>query len=692
MKISMNPERQAAERLAELLADERGALVLAQAQKVAIHGRAASSPVHRRRAAAPPQEVQSAGRVGIWVEESDRPVLRRDPALAEQWRCWADRDEIPLRTGLRRVVLLGESMARGYFLDPLVTPSMLLEQWMAGSAEGAEVIDLAKVGLQIDELTTLTKQALSLSPDVLVVVAGNNWTNPQLTVAHLERLSQGLRSGGWVGMRAVFWEAVVLPRVRRYLRELEAIATQSGVPVILAIPPYNLGSWAPEQAVTIPALPKADQWFRLRDEVMSAAGKGENVRVIELTEALEEIDQGLSPLTPWLQAQSLERMGDLGAAREQYARARDAACGLLLAHTPRCPGPVIDAMRDACRRGVIQVVDLVTVFGEVAERPGIPGRDLFLDYCHLSPRGHVVMVRELAAAVAKVFGEDGPATDPQIDLGNALDRARAHVLAALHSSHYGQNWDELRHHVQTAVAESVDVLPMFSEFVDFHGRMAPAWMCSSYQRFCAAPAVGRYLAATVPRQVDKLRDRELRGVMLEALEAADPELAAMAAEVILNEYAGEETDLLAYRWRCRTFRERSGFSRAATRAVVESHEVISSFDFAATGKDAHQLRMCFRTPHAVEGDVGVSVNGLPIAADVQASQDWSEVVVDVPADRTLRGVNDLTLSWPYPKPQADSVIASDCRRLELGEGPRVLVVCAELAQLEITSVRVTGEV
>ena len=677
-----NPQKRTASRLAGLLADERGTLALIEAQKLAIRS---APPATRRRSTG---SAQDAGlRVGLWTGRTGSGVLERDPAQSEHWRRWADQDRITVAKSRPRAVLLGESMARGYFYDPFVTPSSLLEQSLAAVPGGPEVIDLAKIGLQPDELDTITRQALALEPDVLVVLAGNNWTNPQLTVADLERLADGLRDGGWHGMRAAFWDAVVLPRVRRYLNRLETIASGSAISVILAVPPYNLGDWAPEPAALVPWLPAGatSKWASAYLAALDAQNSGRHDAVLELTAEMTALDEGLTPHTAWLRAQTHEQTGDLRAAADAYAQARDNACGLLLAHTPRCPGPVIAAMRSVDHEA-ITVVDLVSEFANQADRPGVPGRDLFMDYCHLTFRGQQVTAARLAAAVADALGHSRAPVDDlqQADLKDE-DSARAHVLAAIHCAHYGQSRPLLDHHLTTAVAISPAVAGDLADYVDFHGRRAPAWMCRSYDSFCATPAASRYLAATVPRQVDKLRDHDLRVAALAALETVDPAAAVAAADVIVAEYAGSAADLLAYRWRCRTFRERSGYSRAAERAIVECTEPVSEFDFVAGDRQDHHLTVTARSrslPADETGPAVVEVNDTA-AATLPIAATWTTHHIAVPADAMQPGINVVRVRWPHGSFAPDDALTADVHRLLRGEGPRVLAVFGELARMDM---------
>lgn len=60
--------------------------------------------------------VSGETRVGIWkaVKKDGKSTLTRDVSLLEEWKYWANKNEISEKSG-QRIVFLGESVARGYF-------------------------------------------------------------------------------------------------------------------------------------------------------------------------------------------------------------------------------------------------------------------------------------------------------------------------------------------------------------------------------------------------------------------------------------------------------------------------------------------------------------------------------------------------------------------------------------------------
>src|SRR5262245_29282528 len=88
-------------------------------------------------------------RVGIWEKQTDSGHFVRRADMIEEWHLWANAGRIFVNRAKRRVILIGESVARGYLFDPQYTPAKALESILIsqlGPGE-VEVVDLAKTNL-----------------------------------------------------------------------------------------------------------------------------------------------------------------------------------------------------------------------------------------------------------------------------------------------------------------------------------------------------------------------------------------------------------------------------------------------------------------------------------------------------------------------------------------------------------------
>ena len=182
--------------------------------------------------------VDTAGkpRVGIWEAEDEaggRSFVRVE--TGDPWHLWANVQKIPPKGLSRRVVLIGESVARGYLYDPHFTPALALQKMMdaACESEEIEVVDLARNILVYEQLNELIPQALHLEPDALVIFAGNNWF-PKTDDGQLLDMSYAFRaSGSWRGVKEAC-ESFLIAQTRQTLRLLGESACGNSRPTPLS--------------------------------------------------------------------------------------------------------------------------------------------------------------------------------------------------------------------------------------------------------------------------------------------------------------------------------------------------------------------------------------------------------------------------------------------------------------------------
>ncbi|MGB3469005.1 MAG: hypothetical protein WBA74_27215, partial [Cyclobacteriaceae bacterium] len=119
------------------------------------------------------------GNIGIYKPEikDGETYYHRDQEYMDRWTYFADVPTIPPKSHKKRIVYLGESAARGFLLDPDYTPCIVLDKLLNanGSKDEFEVIDLAETNLTLDGISHRFKQCIALEPDMVIMLAGNNW-------------------------------------------------------------------------------------------------------------------------------------------------------------------------------------------------------------------------------------------------------------------------------------------------------------------------------------------------------------------------------------------------------------------------------------------------------------------------------------------------------------------------------------
>src|ERR1051325_806666 len=203
--------RDMASRLAQLFESEEGERILRLITQLSgtLNRRGSSTEVLEK-----PGDTPGKLRVGTW-EATDTATGRSFVLVdtGEPLYKWARVQKIPPKGPRRRVVLVGESVARGLLFDPHFTPALALQQIMnAACGPGRiEVVDLARTDLLHEQLQTLITQALHLDPDALVIFCGNNWE----PLAHpsdeqfLDIASAFRDTGSWRGVKELCESLVI---------------------------------------------------------------------------------------------------------------------------------------------------------------------------------------------------------------------------------------------------------------------------------------------------------------------------------------------------------------------------------------------------------------------------------------------------------------------------------------------------
>lgn len=634
-------------RLAELLASEEGTLALSQMQQLALLAGGRVEPV----------PVDTGLHIGIWaptVRDDGATEFVRSANLAHDWRYWADVECIPAKQGAR-VVLLGESVARGYLFDPGVTPAGMLSGML-----GVEVVDLARTDLSLDGLRALVESLPALEPDAVVLFAGNNWYNVVFELDELQRLASALRRDGYARCRRLFIEEIVPARCRSVLGALAETAAEFEFPVVVVVPEFNLRDWRGEPSVSAPVLPGDAnvRWLQARRLAESALHGGDSGQAERLGLELLALDGETSSTGPSLLAAARP-----SEAREWLERARDAVVGILIAHSPRCPGSVQALLRGLSTDARFRVVDLPRIFERELDGR-VPGREFFLDYCHLNTRGMRVAMSAVAEALEPLVGT-GDARNHSAVSVDPEQEGIAHFLAAIHNAHYGQRDDVLGHHCSTAAALSQSAREHMRLYVDCAARWSEPWLCESFARLCDSAMVRRYLLAP-ELHGQKLADLPLIEAMVGALEKSGMSVRGSVERLLEDEHGAiDRVDLLDPRYRAFTFRDRAGYALAPERAYYRASDVQSRFALVRAQAGPVRLAITCRAP--AEGEAGVRMNGQH-AANLHIGTAWRTFTFEVAA---RRGVNWIVVEWPAAAPPAGELERA-ARRLERGVYPDVL--------------------
>ena len=248
---------------------------------------------------------------------------------------------------------------------------MYLQRLLPGKA--VRVVNAAKgAGDLAASVATMREAAQWGGADAVVVLDGNN----ERSSAHVE--------GTWLKAGSPLRAAVddIGGRLRVRLAALTELAEEGRVPTYVLTVPVNLRDWLP-QTDDAPADMAVRLALAARGDAKAAArGRPDD------------------PLDLFLKGRALEAAGDLPAAQAAYRRAKDLDRSFF-----RMRSSWNDAVRRV-RGRYVRVIDMERLLSGYA-RGGIPGSDLFLDYCHLTLAGNRIVAFEVARRLQADLGLGG---------------------------------------------------------------------------------------------------------------------------------------------------------------------------------------------------------------------------------------------------------------------------------------------
>jgi hypothetical protein len=641
-----------------------------------------------------PPAAAKPGWIGIWEPRSENGAscFQRSRERASEWTSWADRERLEPKGEKKRVVLVGESVARGYFYDPRITPAQVLETLLhrAEVPGGVEVVDLAKNDLDGLSVGPLLASALALQPDLFVLFVGNNWAQaPNLVRGGIERGAAAtvLREQGVAGYKAYLEEKLVGLFDERLAGNLAALSAR--VPVVILVPEFNLGDWRFDGPADAPWLPGDGnrRWLESFFAARQALAAGRLGEAEERARQMIDLDRGTASAGFTVLADCRRRQGDEAGSRELLERARDAHSWEITAQPPRPLTVVQQALRRTAGRGRVTVVDLPRVFEDWLG--GLPDRRLFLDYCHLNADGIRLAMAAAAAAIAPLIG--GRKVDhrelaalpiappPEVE-------AEARFAAAVHNAHWGQPFAIVHHHCARAIAVSRRVSEAMSQFLELQARRAPAWMCAAGEKLAMGALAGplrRYFHVYMVYSQGKFLDV----LLLEAISAALEEAGIAARERLASLRRQEQgvtaarpADLLSsyYRiaWTSRDWMRTGAFYHRA-------HSPVSEFSFVCAAAAPVTLQLVCRRPAGGDESCAVLVNGSQVAS-LALTGAWMTHRILVPAESLKAGVNALEIRWPLGTRPGEAGIENAARDLEAGLPYSLLPTFAEIDSLAVS--------
>ncbi|MBF0272420.1 MAG: hypothetical protein HQL98_10190 [Magnetococcales bacterium] len=634
-------------------------------------------------------------RIGIWEPVTEQGQTRYERIETDPFNAsrWSAAEHIPPKSAKKRIVYLGESVARGFFFDPHFNPVQVMESLLATQPgdTGYEIIDLACNGQFMPGLLKLAHEAVALQPDLMILFAGNNWLEPNTLWRELApTMARTLREGaGLAGINRVI-QNWLQQRAAAYVQQLSTLARARQLPILVVIPEFNLADFASDTIIGTPKATRDGQgvdparWQYLLEQTRTVIDQGEWDEGATLAQQLIEYDQGTTSVAYALLARCLQEQGHIPKAREALEQARDAMlwCWPLL--TPRCPAVVRSTiLQEIDRVGTpwLSGIDLPSRFATWLEG-AIPGRRSFFDYCHLTAEGTAMVASALVVAIRERL--EGAQTDwhalmTRAPAPNQGIIRRAHLFAAMHNASWGQSRELVRHHAEQASGQDGPVT-LATFMADLACRRLPGALCDLFPEVLQADdlfATFR-LADMGPRRHDLLAEELTR-----AFQKTDPQLPDRIQQRLLQAHALDASpiDLLDPYYHITTWCQPEGDWWKQS-LHFKAYDRVSRFLLVIADPSRNiRLTITHRIPPAShpDGALAVQINQTRLPA-LPLHTAWTTTTLSIPAQLLVAGKNEITLHWPVIQP-VSTPVSPMADRIDAGELPLFLQHWGEINTL-----------
>jgi tetratricopeptide (TPR) repeat protein len=563
----------------------------------------------------------------------------------------------PKKENSTRIVFFGESVARGIFYDPHYSPPKVLEEIMKKNcSENIEVIDMAVSSIGPDQILDLCERSVALEPDAYVIFAGNNWKGIGVTEEDLGVIITEASSTK-INYKKIedILENAVSRFVDSFFGRLKKTVTKHNVKLLFIIPEFNLLDYSTSiMQKDISFIDEnTKEWLDTRNIAEKKKKEGDYEALKKYSSQLIE----LNPLHPigyeWL-AHYHYKLGDNQKARELYERARNCAMYSLKRTTPGIQASIRKAMLDSVAKYEISHVNLKDVFITHLNN-GIPGRDLFLDYCHLTLEGIEISMKSAANALTKmIWGSEIPPeglNNYKITSDNGITAA-AHFCAALHNAHWGQEFEIVNYHCKKALSYHEEIVPVMKSYLDMITRKAP-WIINKETQFLIETDCGKQINGGINIEMEAFKFNDIIFVeaILDSLKEKGIDVYEDLELLRKKEYAigPEKVNLLQTYYLTSTFDKLIGFNFKEASFYTENGTV-TGFHFVCSNQhQALHLDFTYRTPSVYKQPESLilKING-EIFSELPLSKKWKTVKLLIEPHHLKKNLNNLSIEWPIP--------------------------------------------
>lgn len=596
--------------------------------------------------------------IGIYKPEikDGKKYYHRDISLKDRWSYFADVQTISPKTDKKRIVLLGESVTRGFLFDPEYTPAIVLDQLLNSNKDqyGYEIIDLAETNLGMAGIKERFTECIALEPDMIVFLAGNNWREDLLinigdSPEKQEALRELTKSGDGISIVKPLIENYFRDMVNDFLSYVGDVSKKNKIPVTFAIPEFNLldcRSTPGERVVSELPYEKLKKWIHAKEK----AEEGIIIDNIDLCISEAKKMVKIDPSHPY----GFELLADCNIIKKDYKKARnyleiarDTALFCRTNSKPRTFKIVQETILSKAKNYGIGVVDLPAIFKTYLEGK-VPGKNLFLDYCHFNVTGIQVAMEAVYKTILKEF-KDSRNTHKNVKtiIPSNEVLALGHLFAAIHNAHWGQSYDILLYHCSESLSKNKDIARTMVYYCDMISRGAANNVCKSLEKILEENTkLDRYVHALVPARNMKNMELELVDAMTTVLKSNGIDITNYLLKIRIDEHSikNRRINLLQNYYYATSYDEYQGQKTA----FLQARDIKSDFFFISEAKNNAQVYISLRIPKVIDENdelVRMYVNDIEVLK-VGASSKWQTHKIDISSDVIRNGMNIFKIQWP----------------------------------------------
>lgn len=636
--------------------------------------------------------------VGIYKPQiiGEQKHYIRDTVFKDRWSFFADLHEIPPKMKKKRVILLGESVARGFLLDPLYTPAIVLEKLLNANASNDkfEIIDLAETNLEMLGLKNRFKQCLALQPDVVILFAGNNWHQDYFKwiasdQSILEKVQRSISASVNPGDIKPVLEEIFSQMVKNFIDEIGNVTEQHQFPVVMMIPEFNLldcRSTVGERAVTFLVNDGIKQWIASRDAAKAAQRENDIEEWLSHATQMIALDPS-HPLGYEMSADAYIKQNNFDEARTLLERGRDTALFKRSNSKPRMFTVIRDTiLKEASKYERICLVDLPLVFKKHFNGR-IPGKEIFLDYCHFTVKGIQLAMNEVSEQVLYLTDNEHNRVLKPTDVKPSSDViAMGHLFAAIHNMHWGQSTDILMYHCKEALKANKQLSRTMVYYCDMITRKAPNDLTKSLEMILTENTkIDRYVHALMHPNDHKIMETELVTAMIHALQTVGVNITNYISELRKNEHTaeGKDINLMQSYYHATSYDEYQGVRSACLQARDNESKFFIIADHGVGLNISISCRVPLSSEHVKNQPVKFLLNGTLLRSYI-ASNEWMSIELRLPDTVCKEGINELSIQWPVPE-KVNRKIAVDGTPASLLTS--IFYVFGEITQCSVTGVK-----